>query len=142
MSGQRAHLLLMLGRTGEAASAIREADRVVQLATPEGHRYRGDVRLWLGMVEFAEGDAVAAATHFAEALEMQRDQIPGNPKAAGAACALGVALARQERLEEARPYLEESCPVYARRGTADPLIVSWGREARRALDRRGDADGS
>jgi tetratricopeptide (TPR) repeat protein len=129
MIGQRVMPLLRLGRQREAGEAVRESERILRAAVPDGHAYLATLALWQGEFALAQGGTGAEA-HFRESLERLKRHLPArHPSIAGAECLLGVALVRQGQGREGRRLLETACPVYERWGLADALAVAWGREA-------------
>jgi serine/threonine-protein kinase len=132
--GQRGYLLLWLGRTAEAATALHEAERVVLAGTSEGHRYRIDVAFWLGLLAMAQGDNGAAVSYMSAALEIPSEEASDTaPRRAQIGCGLGTALARAGREREAVPLLRETCPVFDRYAAEQPPLARWSREARTRL---------
>jgi tetratricopeptide (TPR) repeat protein len=107
MVGQRVIALIRLGRLAEAEAAVRESDRALRAAVPQGHHYFADLARWKGLVAFAGADAAAAEPHFRESLRLMARRLPPrHPTVAGVDCMLGVALVRQGRVDEGRGHVE------------------------------------
>jgi tetratricopeptide (TPR) repeat protein len=129
-TGQRVPMLLRLGRVAEATHDAGVADSAIRASLPEGHPRRSDAARWMAMAAYARRDFAAAAEAAGQLMELQEGYGSSGDRYRGqAACLLGVALAAQGRRAEARPHLEQGCPVYDAWGMADPLIKAWGKAA-------------
>lgn len=134
LTGQRVPMLLRLGRIAEAGSSAALADSVLQGTVPLGDYRRSDAARWTAMAAYARGDYPAAARAAGALVEMQADPDPGNRRSWGqATCLLGVVLTARGQRVEARPLLEQGCPLHDAWGWADPLISAWGRAALREV---------
>jgi Flp pilus assembly protein TadD len=126
---QRSKLLLRLGRPSEAERALRAGGEVVLARTPVGHAYRAQLDFVRGLLAMAQGDPREAGERFTHLRETS-DRLPTtHPESAGLDCALGIALFRQGRQDEAAGLMDQ-CPRYATWGLAEPLLLGWYREAR------------
>jgi tetratricopeptide (TPR) repeat protein len=127
---QRGKMLLRMGRLAEAEGAIRRGSVVVIAKTPETHPYRGEVQFANGLLAMERGELTTATGLFAGILE-RRKRSERDVWGAGVNCALATALSRQHRDTEAQE-LRQECPKYAAWGQAEPLVLRWYRESRRA----------
>jgi tetratricopeptide (TPR) repeat protein len=128
MAGQRAPLLLRLGRYDEAGQAADEAARAFGVASSPGDLRRAEAILWRGMVAFAREDPAATGL-FEEVVAMLAAEYDAEHHVmARARCALGTARVRAGRTAAAAA-LERAGAVHARWGLAAPLVVAWGRAA-------------
>ena len=135
MVGQRVMPLVRLGRLAEADTAVRESERLLRAAVPEGHGYLATLALWQGEVALVQG-ATGAEGYFRESLRRLKAHLPErHPGIAGAECLLGVALVRRGQSGEGLRLLERACPAYERWGLADSLAAAWGRQALAAARR-------
>ena len=134
LRGQQVPMLIRLGRVDEA---LRYAEMAAESRPrlPSGSTYYADLTYWLGLANLAAGRTRDAVRHLGAAHEDISDNfVVGHPRTALARCALGVALARDGRPEEARVHLADACPRLDRWGLADPTVVNW---ARRESERLG-----
>jgi serine/threonine-protein kinase len=129
-TGQRVPMLLRLGRVAEAGHDAAVADSVIRASLPEGHPRRSDTIRWVAMAAYARRDFASAVAAAGALVELQEGLTTGNDRFAGqATCLLGAALAAQRRRAEARPLLEQGCPILDAWGMGDPLIKVWGQAA-------------
>ncbi len=130
MTGQRAPILLDLGRMAEAKRDAMVADSSVRATLPYGHSRYNDADRWIAMVAFAEGDFALAERRVSAALTRALETGSMEPiSVAQFSCLLGAALAAEGKAEEARPRLTKDCPVHDAWGFSSPLITKWGHEA-------------
>ena len=128
--GQRAPILLRLGRLADAAAAAHLGDSVLHAPGGTSVRRALDADRWVAMVSFAQGaydTVIARTTLYLEA------QAPNGgllrPEPAQVQCLLGAALAARGRRAEAREALAQGCPVHDAWGLAHPMVTDWGRRA-------------
>ena len=134
INGQRGYILLWVGRADQAAPLIEAAARVVRARTPEGHPYRVEVTFWEGLLAYSRGRYSDAVSRMSSAVELA-SETSGRPEGSPVfKCGLGTALARVGRTPEARPLLEQACPVFDRNRLEQPNLYRWSREARDRLN--------
>ena len=120
--------LVRLQKYTEAETILREALDIFAVAVPSDHQYVASTEYFLGEVllatdRFSEAEAVLADS-------MQRWNRAGAPpwRAARSASALGEALYRQGRTQEAERYLSESFHQLSADSTADLPAKEKARE--------------
>ena len=131
LRGQRALLLLQLGRVDEAMSILRQSEEVIRRRLEPDAPYVADLDGWLGVLALERGRPDSAELHFRRVHDVLVKSIPADhPQVLGADCGAGVALVEGGRVKEAEPLLRPACETYARWGTANRTLVA---RARRAL---------
>jgi Flp pilus assembly protein TadD len=127
LRGQQVPMLIRLGRSTDA---LRHAEIGAESRArrPRGSTYVADLTYWLGLATLANGRVDEAVKQLGVAHEDIDDNFPAeHPRKAMVRCALGVALARAGRDDEARGHLADACPRLDDWGLADPTVVTWGR---------------
>jgi eukaryotic-like serine/threonine-protein kinase len=140
IGGQLGVLLVRTGERDEGLALLRRAYADLEAMFPSGHAHVADTAIALVRALAASGAAPAElrASELGEAERLARRALAiravqlasDHPKAAEARCWLGIVLATGGRGEAAAPLLDESLPVLARWGAADPADLA---EARRRL---------
>ena len=127
MTGQRVPMLVQLGRVREAVESATTAN-AYRARLPKGSTRGADLSFWMGMAALADGRPVDATQHWSSAAEATNSFYPsGHPKGAMMRCALGVALAKLERVTEARALLSAACATSVNWALFDPMVAEWGR---------------
>jgi tetratricopeptide (TPR) repeat protein len=127
LRGQQVPMLVRLGRFDDAIR-YAEIGAESRARRPRGSTYVADLTYWLGLAMLAAGRVDEGVRHLGQAHEDISDNFPApHPRKAQVTCALGVALSRAGRNEEARVNLAEACPRLDTWGLADPSVVAWGR---------------
>lgn len=123
MIGQRVPMLLRLGRISEAQTSLA-AVHSVSSKFPMGSDYWINTQFWTGLTAFAADSTSHAITAWSGAIEQTA---PGTPRSTRSQlrCALGVALRRTGRLNEAKPMLESDCVALTAWGLADRNVLQW-----------------
>ncbi len=134
VSGQRAVHLITLGRLAEARSALQAVERAFQRIEPGRYEAQSNsnayLQSWLGILSLAEGEPDSALHRFRAVYEALLDLgSAATPRAAQAACGIGISLTRLGRAAEAARWLRPGCQIHERWGIRNPLMVRWGREA-------------
>lgn len=122
--GQRAIPLLQLGRLDEAAEVAAAAAEVMAHSTPEGHLYRADIAVSIGIIALARERPAEAERAFQTALAVLDPMLAAtHPRRSQAACGLAVSRARV-RGGGALDH-RDSCTDYALWGLANPFLLGW-----------------
>ena len=124
--GQRALLLLSLGRGEEAVSTLRAAVTALEQASGESFDYRklADTRSYLARALNETGQPAAAEAPARQALAALESLGPDSSERAQAACELGRALIGSGRGQEGRGIVAQCLPVYRRWGGARRELVA------------------
>jgi tetratricopeptide (TPR) repeat protein len=140
VGGQLGVLLVRTGARAEGLALLRRAYADLDAMFPSGHAHVADTAIALvralaasgaAPVELRAGELGEAERLVRRALAIRAGQLDADhPKVAEARCWLGIVLAMGGRGEAAAPLLDESLPVLARWGAADPADLA---EARRRL---------
>lgn len=134
--GQRAIPLLRLGRLDEAAEVAAAAAEIVDRSTPEGHVYRADIAVSIGIIALARDRPEEAQRAFqAASAVLEPMWAATHPKRSQAACGLAVSRAwgsgawgagsGGDGAAGATPDPPDPCTAYARWGLASPLLLGW-----------------
>jgi eukaryotic-like serine/threonine-protein kinase len=122
--GNLGRTLIELGQLDEAEAALREAATMNRETRGPEHPRVALTTHFLGIVSQARGDERRAEEQFRAALALQERVLPPeHDETAGTAAALGNLLARQGRLDEARPLLGRAhAALLATHGERDPRV--------------------
>jgi tetratricopeptide (TPR) repeat protein len=133
--GQRAMPLLRLGRLAEAARVAAAAAEIVDRSTPDGHVYRADIAVSIGIIALARSRPEEAERAFGTASAVLEPILaPAHPRRSQAACGLAVSQAWRAGARAgnggnggtgAMPDPPDACTDYARWGLASPLLLGW-----------------
>jgi tetratricopeptide (TPR) repeat protein len=119
---QRAVLLLSSGRVERARRDLAAVDPRFRRLYAPGHVRIADLETWLGIAALAGGDTTAVR-HFQAAHAALLHLVPAShPRAAAAACGIGVGLVAAGRSVEARTWLVPACAVHGAWGMRNPVL--------------------
>jgi tetratricopeptide (TPR) repeat protein len=123
MRGQRAMILLGLGREGAFEELEAAAETLRRLPGYGEDAYVSDVEVWTGIALLEAGEPEGAEGHFRRGLEIREALLPpSHPALAEARVGLAVALASRGEIRPAEPLLREAFPAYQEWGLTNALL--------------------